>query len=587
MMSRYYFLIAFVLLPLLSKSQSTEEPKLVIMRYDNLPSNLFINKLVVDSKNNIWVASSDGVHLLQGSDKKDSHVYTGKNIIAIHEHNGEMYLATASELYKYPGNENMLKDSEFTLVDFSWVNDVLYLASERGIYQYESNNKSLKALNELNQDLKGNKINFLHGDDHGILWAGTRNGELRIDGDSWKLRHDEENVSLYRENNEGLWFYAQKNMWLVDPWNRGYDVGLDESLSSGKVNDFVLDKKGRLYFASNKLVRYDPYEEEIEAFPSEASLLTKKCTALACDSSNVIWIGSDGSGLYRLIFPDNNSEELFAGILVQKTLSCNDRKDAIIKVSAAGGVPPYIYKWNTSESDKDELKNLGPGTYELTVTDQIGNLTSTSIELLRPEPLVISVEEIERVTADKKNDGKAIISVSGGKPPYDVRWSNGAKGMQVAKLRAGDYTINVQDDNGCTAQETITIPREKFLPELEMSQLQIGKTLRINELNFKADSTAIEDESVAVLSEIYDFLIQNPNVNIEIGGHTNTIPSDAYCDRLSADRARNVAEYFYNRGIPASQISYKGYGKRQPLTKDESLAGRKKNQRVEIKILAM
>jgi len=164
------------------------------MRYDNLPSNLFINKLVVDSKNNIWVASSDGVHLLQGSDKKDSHVYTGKNIIAIHEHNGEMYLATASELYKYPGNENMLKDSEFTLVDFSWVNDVLYLASERGIYQYESNNKSLKALNELNQDLKGNKINFLHGDDHGILWAGTRNGELRIDGDSWKLRHDEENV---------------------------------------------------------------------------------------------------------------------------------------------------------------------------------------------------------------------------------------------------------------------------------------------------------------------------------------------------------------------------------------------------------
>ncbi|HPQ22170.1 MAG TPA: OmpA family protein, partial [Saprospiraceae bacterium] len=136
-------------------------------------------------------------------------------------------------------------------------------------------------------------------------------------------------------------------------------------------------------------------------------------------------------------------------------------------------------------------------------------------------------------------------------------------------------------------QETITIPREKFLPELEMSQLQIGKTLRINELNFKADSTAIEDESVAVLSEIYDFLIQNPNVNIEIGGHTNTIPSDAYCDRLSADRARNVAEYFYNRGIPASQISYKGYGKRQPLTKDESLAGRKKNQRVEIKILAM
>jgi outer membrane protein OmpA-like peptidoglycan-associated protein len=82
-------------------------------------------------------------------------------------------------------------------------------------------------------------------------------------------------------------------------------------------------------------------------------------------------------------------------------------------------------------------------------------------------------------------------------------------------------------------------------------------------------------------------LIKNPNVTVEIGGHTNTIPPDVYCDELSSNRAKNVAYYFYKKGIVEERLSYKGYGKRQPITLDESLQGRQKNQRVEIKILSL
>jgi outer membrane protein OmpA-like peptidoglycan-associated protein len=106
-------------------------------------------------------------------------------------------------------------------------------------------------------------------------------------------------------------------------------------------------------------------------------------------------------------------------------------------------------------------------------------------------------------------------------------------------------------------------------------------------LYFDADSSTIQSASNAVLEEIYDFLSSNQNVIIEIGGHTNSLPEDEYCDRLSTARAKNVAEYLYNKGIPESQISYKGYGKRQPIASNATVDGRKKNQRVEIKITSM
>ena len=52
-------------------------------------------------------------------------------------------------------------------------------------------------------------------------------------------------------------------------------------------------------------------------------------------------------------------------------------------------------------------------------------------------------------------------------------------------------------------------------------------------------------------------------------------------------RAKEVANYLVNKGIPLERVQYKGYGKRKPLVSNKTPMGRKKNQRVEIKILSM
>ena len=96
--------------------------------------------------------------------------------------------------------------------------------------------------------------------------------------------------------------------------------------------------------------------------------------------------------------------------------------------------------------------------------------------------------------------------------------------------------------------------QQKILKELDKSKVKVGQTIKIEKLQFPADSFKINANSFPVLDEVYDFLKTNPKITIEIGGHTNGQPSHEFCDRLSTN---------------------------------ETLSGRQKNQRVEIKIISI
>jgi outer membrane protein OmpA-like peptidoglycan-associated protein len=128
--------------------------------------------------------------------------------------------------------------------------------------------------------------------------------------------------------------------------------------------------------------------------------------------------------------------------------------------------------------------------------------------------------------------------------------------------------------------------KQRILVELDRKKIKKDQIIRINQLYFKADSSSIEEKSFAVLNEIYEFLAGNPDVVVEIGGHTNGIPTHEYCDKLSTARAKAVADYLVNKGIMSNRLQYRGYGKRIPIESNQTVMGRQKNQRVEIKILS-
>lgn len=121
--------------------------------------------------------------------------------------------------------------------------------------------------------------------------------------------------------------------------------------------------------------------------------------------------------------------------------------------------------------------------------------------------------------------------------------------------------------------------------KLDRKKLVKGQVIKIENLYFKADSTNITNDSYPVLDEIYGFLRSNPDISIEIGGHTNNRCESSFCDDLSEQRAKAVADYLIGKGIRSRRLLFKGYGKRNPIASNTYRAGRKKNQRVEIKIL--
>ncbi len=116
-------------------------------------------------------------------------------------------------------------------------------------------------------------------------------------------------------------------------------------------------------------------------------------------------------------------------------------------------------------------------------------------------------------------------------------------------------------------------------------ELKKGEVIKIDNLVFEVDKAEINASSFVALNQLYEFLNEHKDVTIEIGGHTNGMCDDEFCNELSTARAKAVATYLHNKGIAMERLQYKGYGKRNPIATNSTPTGRRTNQRVEIKIL--
>ncbi len=115
--------------------------------------------------------------------------------------------------------------------------------------------------------------------------------------------------------------------------------------------------------------------------------------------------------------------------------------------------------------------------------------------------------------------------------------------------------------------------------------LMVGATALINNVYFVADASFLQIPSYAELDKLVSFLQKNNSLKVEIGGHTNGLCDDAFCNQLSTSRAKTCVDYLISKGINANRLNYKGYGKSQ-LLKPEAPSN-SLNQRVEIKIIGI
>lgn len=161
-------------------------------------------------------------------------------------------------------------------------------------------------------------------------------------------------------------------------------------------------------------------------------------------------------------------------------------------------------------------------------------------------------------------------------------------GNLIVELREGDsYEINVAKKGYTYNNTKVEVQKSKKSQHLNVKLDLLTKDTKMtfNNITFETNSAEINASSYDELNRLIDFLKLNNDVRIELSAHTDDVGSDLYNIRLSEKRSQSVTKYLTDNGIPASQLTSKGYGESQPLVPNTSDENRSLNRRVEVKII--
>jgi outer membrane protein OmpA-like peptidoglycan-associated protein len=219
------------------------------------------------------------------------------------------------------------------------------------------------------------------------------------------------------------------------------------------------------------------------------------------------------------------------------------------KKSVFGGLDLYSFEIN-EENRPNQVTYVHGTVYDI----ETGKRLSSNIKLIDLE----QNEEIAQANSDEIT-GEFLICLPSGK----------------------DYAFNVSKKGYLFYSENFRLRKtedslQTYYFQIPLSPLKKGKKTVLKNIFFAFDSYELEKTSFAELGKLYDFLIENPAIRIELAGHTDNTGSDSHNNTLSLLRAKAVYDHLIEKGIAKSRLSYKGYGSKQPIDTNNTEEGRQK-----------
>lgn len=279
-----------------------------------------------------------------------------------------------------------------------------------------------------------------------------------------------------------------------------------------------------------------------------------------------------------------------------------------------GGMDIYYSKMN-DDGSFSEIHNIGfPINSEL---DELGIIVSSDGEIAyfgarnfqnnkgwdvyqfnmperaKPEKVMLVKGQVKGQDGEPVQDAKVEISYNESKTKEEVKVNNddGSYAAIVKIERNQNVTLSVEG-NGIAFNSRLVAKKDQPAPvvsklDMETRETKQGTPFVINDIYYSTNSADIATDSKIILDAFAEYLIENPAMEVEIGGHTDDVGDDKANLALSSERAFEVMNYLAGKGVTAKRMSYHGYGETKPVGSNTTEEGRSRNRRTEFIIRKM
>jgi outer membrane protein OmpA-like peptidoglycan-associated protein len=150
--------------------------------------------------------------------------------------------------------------------------------------------------------------------------------------------------------------------------------------------------------------------------------------------------------------------------------------------------------------------------------------------------------------------------------------------QQASTAREEALAARTEAESARATAETMT----QQLAALQAEQTKRGMVMTLSDVLFDTGGATLKPGADLALNRLADFLEQNPDTQIIVEGHTDSVGSDSYNEDLSRRRGQAVLDALASRGVAANRVQVVGRGEAYPVAGNDTPAGRQQNRRVEI-----